>query len=118
MWVGGNVTHKRTVRSAVGSEGQDGLHFGVPWKGLGVVQRDGGAARVDLVGSLLGSRQGLGHVVHVAEKEVGRVQQQCPVRSFSLHLEAPQDGFREALADGELFGGVRGGAPKLLVHLG
>ena len=114
--VGGDVADELASWGAVGGEGEEGFHLGVAGEGFGGVERDGGAGGVELVGALLDGGQALDDSVGVAEEEVGGVDEDGG-GVFGLYLEAPQDGDREGLADGELLGSVGGGGAEGLVRL-
>ena len=115
--VGGDVGDEGAAAGGgVGGEGEDGLDFGVFGEDLGVVERDGGAGGVDFVAALLGSAEGLGDAVGVAEEEVGGVDEDS-FGPFGGYGEAGQDGLGEGLANGQELVGVGGGRPEHQVRL-
>ncbi len=121
--VGRHVSNELAARRSVGGKGQLGLDLGVLGEGMRVVERDGRARGVDLVGALLQLRKGLGDVMHVVQEEVGCVDEHAATAIFGGDGESPQHGAGKGLRDRKLLGGVRRGAAEVLVgfdhqHLG
>ena len=113
---GGDLGDEVCLADIVGGEGEDGLDLGVAGKGAGAIERDGGAAGVEVEGSLLFAGKGFGYAVGVAQEEVGGVDQDG-TRSRGFHLKAGEHGGGEGLEDAGLLGGIGGGRTKGLVGL-
>jgi hypothetical protein len=73
--IGGDVADVFAGGRGVGGEGEDGFDFRVFGECFGVIEGDGGAGGVDLVGALLEGGEGFGDVVGVVEEEVGGVDE-------------------------------------------
>ena len=114
---------ERAARGLLRGECQNGFDFGVLGKHLGRIDGDDRPRGIEFVGALF--HEGFGNLMHVAQKEVGRVHQNGPSPSilpagsgsgtFGGHREAAENRLRKRLAHRQLFGRILRRAAKLFI---
>ena len=78
------------------------LDLGVLRKSPSVVEGDRRARGIHPVIALPGTRQSLGHMMHIAQEELRRIHQHRSVRALRVHCEASQHRRGKRLRNGEL----------------